>query len=202
MNRALTELEQVLLAICALCLLLAFNAIFVANLTLLALAVHELGHAAVYLWIRRRLPTLRVCRDGLRMGSTEVISYRDQLYVALGGPCVNLLFVPLCLALRPLFGDFMTTFSELHLLLALSNLLPIQGRDGDVALRCILSHHGREEVYDTLAPILTLGVEILFTLLALYAVRTFGEGYLPAAVFLCGLLRSLSDSARMQKMRI
>lgn len=201
MNRILKVLESVLLLLCALFLLLAFNAVYVANLTLLSLLVHELGHAIAYMALCRRAPTLRVSTDGLRMGVGITPSYRAQRLVALGGPLANLASFVVCLTLIPHFDDFMIVFAQIHLLLALSNLLPIKGRDGDIALRCSLLCRGREDLYFTLSPILTLGAQILFTLLALYAVRTWGEGYLPAAVFLCGMLASLSQGVNSQKTR-
>ncbi len=202
MNRMLTRLENVLLLFSALCLLLAFNAVYIVILTLSALVIHELGHALGYLLHGRPVPSMRVCKDGLRLATQGMICYRHQLFVALCGPMANLLSCVFCLLFIGVFGDFALTFSQIHLLLAISNLLPVKGRDGDVMLRCALMQGGYEALYFHVSRILTLTVEILFALLSLWAIRTYGEGYLPALVFLLGMLGTLRESVNKQKTRI
>lgn len=201
MNHILRQAENVLLLFSALCLLLAFNAVYIVNLTLAALAIHELGHTLGYLLLGRSVPSMRICKDGLRLGTKGIISYRHQLLVALCGPLANLVSCIFCLVLVRIFGDFSIAFLEIHLLLAISNLLPMKGRDGDVILRCALMTHGHEALYLQLSHILTLATEILFTLLALFAIRTYGEGYLPAFIFLLGTLSTLRQSINKQKTR-
>ena len=202
MNRMTRKIESALLLFTLLSLLLAFNALYVVVLTLLALAIHEGAHALVYLLLGYPPGRVRLSLGGLRLGTRGRLSDCDRLLVALGGPVANLIAFFFCYILSSYFGEYCIVFANLHLLLALSNLLPIKGRDGDVILYCSLMLAGREAVYHALSPALTLSVEILFTLLSLYAIRTLGEGYLPAAVFLFGMLATLYEGAKPRKTSI
>ena len=95
-----------------------------------AVALHECGHAAVFLALKKRLPLLTGQGGGLLM-STGFLSYRGELFYAFGGIGVNLLSALLAFpfALSPA-ADFSLAFFVASLLYAAFNLIPAPPLDG------------------------------------------------------------------------
>lgn len=193
--------ERWLFAAFLCCALLAFNAVYVAVLTLVVLLWHEGGHLFVLWRLRRRVAGVHLSAGGLRM-RTGALSYREELLTALGGPVANLvgalLTLPFFLWDRSYFG----TLLALHLLTALSNLLPVGGRDGERILRAWISLSGRCQWVLRLLPRLSFVLELALCFLSLYLVLRLGEGYAVAATFLFGTLSALRGGKNGRKTRI
>ena len=147
-----------------------------AILLLLALAVHEGGHVAAFLFFGEGVPRLLPVAGGFRLRAPSPLSYRGECLVALAGPAANLL--PGILLL--LFGAVSPYFAEAGWLFCgtgLSNLIPIADHDGGRAVRCLLSTRLPQERADAIASLLSLVslfVSLTLSLSLLYAV---GSGF-------------------------
>ena len=98
---------------------------------------HEAGHilAARLLGVRLRLLELDI--PGARLVPTGALpSYRAEALLAASGPAASLLLALLCL---PHGGSFANALLWATLSLALFNLLPVRGFDGERVLCCALS---------------------------------------------------------------
>ncbi len=101
---------------------------------LAASLLHECGHLAVMV-TRRTLPhRVAVGIFGMRMEKQAdmTLPLRDEFWIAVGGPVVNLL----CGAL--LFGLQREYAAAIHFVVAMLNLLPVFPLDGGVMLQCVL----------------------------------------------------------------
>lgn len=98
----------------------------------LAAGLHEGGHLAALRFLGRRVEGLRLTAVGLslRLGGRE-LSYGRELFAALAGPAVSLLWA--WLAAR--WGQFL--FAGVSLALGLFNLLPVPPLDGGRAFSCL-----------------------------------------------------------------
>lgn len=109
-----------------------------AAAAILAVTLHECGHAAVFLALTKRLPFLSGQGGGLLL-STGFLSYRGELLYAAGGIGANLLTALLSL---PLFlcpaAEFFAAFFAVSVLYAVFNLIPAPPLDGGRILYTLL----------------------------------------------------------------
>lgn len=110
-----------------------------------AVTLHECGHAAVFLALQKRLPSLFGQGGGL-LFSTGFLSYRGELFYAFGGIGVNLLSALLSFpfALSP-DASFSAAFFAASLLYAAFNLIPAPPLDGGRILYAFLKSRLPEE---------------------------------------------------------
>lgn len=147
--------------------------------TLLAAAVHELGHVLALLAVGGRVEgfTLTALGGDLRLAAG--LSYARELPVALAGP-VSSLALAWALAAR---GFFLT--AGISLALGLFNLLPLGPLDGGRAVACLcglcLPPLGAERV-ERLCSAAALGV--LLALGGICLEKNFGPGLLCMALWL------------------
>lgn len=117
----------------------------VAAAALLAVALHECGHAAVFLLLTKRLPRLSGQGGGLLL-STEFFSYRGELFYAAGGIGINLLSAALSLPLAfSAAAPFFAAFFAVSLLYAAFNLIPAPPLDGSRLLFALIKNRLSEE---------------------------------------------------------
>lgn len=128
----------------ALIYLLLFEHSVWGLLSLLAAALHEIGHLSAACLLHIRPAQITVGALGARIGfSQRLLSYRDEFLIAAAGPAVNLICLPLCLfGLRRLSsldgaGERLLFFAAASLVLALLNLLPLRSFDGGRMLRAL-----------------------------------------------------------------
>lgn len=100
---------------------------------LLAAAVHELGHCAALKALGGRVSQLRLSALGAELAPDGLLSYAQELPVALAGPGASLLCAGVCAHL----GRYL--LAGLSLALGLFNLLPIGPLDGGRTIRAALS---------------------------------------------------------------
>ena len=103
-------------------------------LTVMACALHELGHYLVIHWCGITIKQIRLTVIGAEMTLFSPMGYRQECLAALAGPAVNLMLAGLCCWWEP--G---VLFAGINLALALLNLLPVTGLDGGRAIYCVLS---------------------------------------------------------------
>lgn len=98
-------------------------------LGLSAMVLHEFGHLATSLMIGIKVKSVGLCMKGMYI-VREAGSPTKNLLVSLAGPLTNV-------ALMLLFWNVSPKFVLANLCLAICNLAPVKGSDGDRALVCL-----------------------------------------------------------------
>lgn len=98
-------------------------------LGLTAMVLHEFGHLATSLMIGIKVKSVGLCMKGMYI-VREAGSPAKNLLISLAGPLTNV-------ALVLLFWNVSTKFALANLCLAICNLAPVKGTDGDRALVCL-----------------------------------------------------------------
>ena len=174
-----------------------------AALLLLGLAalIHELGHLAAAVACGVRITGMRLDLFGARLELPGLLSYRQELLVALGGPAANLLTAtvlfrawtaygcPVCGASPSLSGWALVLGVLLPASLGLCavNLLPIATLDGGRILSCLLSLTLGADAARRVLRLLSLFLLTLLWLLSVYALLRAGQ-FLSLFVFSFSLL--------------
>lgn len=174
-----------------------------AALLLLGLAalIHELGHLAVAVACGVRITGMRLDLFGARLELPGLLSYRQELLVALGGPAANLLTAtvlfrawtacgcPVCGASPSLSGWALVLGVLLPASLGLCavNLLPVASLDGGRILSCLLSLTLGADAARRVLRLLSLFLLSLLWLLSVYALLRAGQ-FLSLFVFSFSLL--------------
>lgn len=98
-------------------------------LGLLAMILHEFGHLATSLMVGIRVKSVGLCMKGMYI-VREAGSPMKNLLISLAGPLTNV-------ALILIFWGRSETFVLANFCLAVCNLAPVKGSDGDRALACL-----------------------------------------------------------------
>jgi Zn-dependent protease len=98
-------------------------------LGLLAMALHEAGHLVTSLMVGLKVKSVGLCMKGMYV-VREAGPPAKNLLVTLAGPLTNV-------ALLILFWHTSQTFTLANMCLAICNLVPIKGSDGDRAWTCV-----------------------------------------------------------------
>ena len=125
----------------ALYVLLYFDASGFLRLGLAAAFLHEWGHIAVYLLLRRRFPCMDVTMTGFCMRTRgEAFAPGETLLLAAAGPLATLLACAAALAFMQWAGYSCGGywFACCNLLVGGSSLLPLPGLDGWHVAVCLL----------------------------------------------------------------
>jgi Zn-dependent protease len=99
-----------------------------AFLGIAAMVLHEFGHLATSLMVGIKVKSVGMCMKGMYI-VREAGSPMKNLVVSLAGPLTNV-------ALILIFWHVSSTFTLANLCLAICNLAPVRGSDGDRALTC------------------------------------------------------------------
>lgn len=167
-------------------LIFSFDEPHIAILTILCAIVHECGHLFAHLLCQS--PTkLSTKIYGFRLNGSKITSYKTRIFIALAGPVSNLTIFLILLLLGFLGSEYICTFALINLATALSNLLPIEGYDGYVALFEFLASYEKHRLL-TLLYHTSFVLTALLCLLSLCLIDKFGQGYWFFAVFFISLL--------------
>lgn len=162
--------------------------------SLLACALHELGHIAAILFMGGRVRWLRLTAVGAELGLDErrPFSYGQEAAAALAGPAASLLTAWLA-AQSGLF-----LLAGLSLGQGLFNLLPLTPLDGGRCLLSILSAWAGEERADRVMSVVSAALTGLLVGAGLILVKQFGNlTLLITAVWLgAGALKHLRAADR------
>ena len=194
-KRALEAMIKILPALFWILFMFAFDAPFVAILTLICAAAHELGHIAALYKLTGGYK-LKAVFSGLRLGAEAHISYTDEIIIAAFGPLVNLL---LFLLLLPFYSrsDYIMIFGALNLFTALSNLIPIEGYDGYRIIECIIMKNSLGVSHSRILQTVSLGVTIILTFFSLYLIRSFDGGYWIFLLFIAVLIKKVKSDEKV-----
>lgn len=160
----------------------------VAGVALAAL-LHEGGHILMAAACGVGLSGLRLDLYGARLGLSGLISYRQELWVSLGGPLANLLTVLLLLPLWRSWGcpvyeggmlphgaaGFLSILLPASAGLCAVNLLPVATLDGGRILSCALAQWVGEGVARTAGQVCTAVCAGGLWLLSAYALLRAGQ---------------------------
>ena len=171
-------------------LIYGFDAPCVANLTLIAAAIHELGHECALLSLRKGARAPRAAVDGFRIKPGELLSYREQIAVLAAGPLFNIAAALIGAALIGVWGEYGYMLCGLNVLTAVSNLLPCEGLDGYGIIRASLEGRGLHGGLRGLEAV-GVAVNIVILLSALFLMMRIGEGYWIFGLFLWNTVASL-----------
>ncbi len=164
-----------------------------------AALLHEAGHAVAAWGCGRHIGCLRLDLFGARMKLEGVLSYRQELCVAAGGPIVNLLTAAM---IYPLWqsrgggtdGWFLALVASLGL--GGLNLLPVRTMDGGRILACLLAPLCGDRLTEAILCMSTGLCLGALWLLAAYALLRVGTMLSLFVFCLCLLLRlTVSDGA-------
>jgi Zn-dependent protease len=98
-------------------------------LGVLAMVLHEAGHLVTSLIVGVKVKSVGLCMKGMYV-VREAGPPAKNLIVSLAGPLTNV-------ALLLLFWHVSQTFALANMCLAICNLVPIRGSDGDRAWTCV-----------------------------------------------------------------
>ena len=192
----LRRVEKGLCALFLISLLLAFNAPVISSMIVLCIIIHELGHALALLLLGRTRGKIRFTLRGLLMPYEGTLSYREEIFVCGAGPLMNLLFMLLCLLLCPLGSSFFLTLAFLHLLYALSNLLPLPSYDGERLLGSLLALRFGENARVRCTLMLAFFIRTLFVFLSLFFMLRLNAAYHLFFVFFLSWLPMLGKGIK------
>ncbi len=161
--------------------LLLLNGVLAFTVMLLAVVVHELGHI-----LAAKLCKAHICRFDIELWGGKLqyegfLSYKQELFIALGGIILNTLTAPLGL----LLGLYGRLFFYSSLCYAAVNAIPAPTLDGAVALSCILRI--KTDIRSAMTAERTVEVFSLFVLVAVGSIFCILSGLNSSVLFLCAL---------------
>ena len=107
--------------------------------TLLAIALHEVGHIFLAHLLKIKIKCVHLSLLGARLEAVGEISYKNELLLALGGPLFGILGFAFSIFPATKYDfEYLLYFSVISLILALFNLLPLESLDGGRILSCAL----------------------------------------------------------------
>lgn len=190
-------LEQILTVLFWVLLIFGFDSPKIAVYTIIAALLHECGHVAILVAMRKkasRLPLANVSGFRIKISS---LSYKEELLTALGGPAINLL---ICAVSYLLFDA--DIFALLNLMTALSNLLPIEGYDGYKISICAVRLAFNDPLrWEKAVEDISFIISALLTFSFLFIMLKIGEGYWSFAIFFYALMQKIAKEQRRHKLR-
>jgi Zn-dependent protease len=154
--------------------------------------LHELGHLAALLLIGAS-GNMRAHVSGFRLNCQRLLSYKEEIFVSLSGPLINLLLAAVILFL-PFNNGYLTDVFVISLLTAISNLLPIEGHDGERILRIsLLSSRKTEGAAIGVCSSLSFILSAFFAIFSLYLILRGDLGYWIYIVFSVFLVKKIKS---------
>ena len=190
--------SKVLCFLGMLCLLPTILPLRLTLIFLLSSALHECGHFAVMRLLGIPVRGFHSALGGaVIQGDLQTVSYRGEFLLAAAGPAVNLL---LALVFSGQTGGYGREIYLLNLMLAVYNLLPLEGNDGAVWLLAAAEQYGYGE---QMRRGLSWISQLLLSLLLMMGAWIFWYGALSdtdgssvgyGALFFCMLLRYIKSN--------
>lgn len=183
--------EKILPALFWIMIMLAFDTPAMCIMTCLAAALHELGHICAAIFVSdAKISLPRATLKGLKIDTGRLLSYKEELIIALGGPLSNIAAFLLLLPLSFL-SSYIRVFALLNLLTAISNLIPIRSYDGHRILRTLLISRIPADDCERIMSNVTLFISSAGVLLSLLILMICGEGYWIFAILFIVFIREL-----------
>ena len=107
--------------------------------SLLAVALHEIGHLFAMLITKCQPTKIKCGLSGILISGNSYCTQKQTLLISVSGPLMNLLLTAVFLGFGVVFDSYMLcVFSAVQFLVGAVNLLPIDGLDGGDILKNIL----------------------------------------------------------------
>lgn len=173
-------------AIILLSLLYFFFGFSTLSALLIAVVIHELGHAAALYVFGAEIKSLRFDISGLCMSYCGLSGRASEFVALLSGPLAGLVFAYLFSKIgREYSSEFLLISSGFGFILSVYNLLPILPLDGGRMLRCVLGSILPNDKADRLCKIIGRTLTIALALLGVFNFGSeVGRAVLIAAVIL------------------
>ena len=162
---------------------------------LAAILLHEGGHLFGFLLLGKPLPAFRGAYGGMLLTPRTPLSYKGELTVLLCGPLFNIAAALLLPILFPK-SEPLLSFSVIHLLCALSSLLPLPDTDGSGALFALSALFLPLRAAETVVFALTFSFSVLL-IFSLLFLLLFGGGPLAAFLLFSIFLRLFFNRRRV-----
>ena len=176
-------------------LIFGFDIPYVAVITLLCAAIHELAHIAATLMLKDAF-SFRGAFSGLRLSAKEQLSYKDEALIAAAGPMANFaLFLSTLPHLH--IGGYVAQLGIISFLTGISNLLPIEGYDGYRIIECVARMLGAGELFFRTLKALSFALICALTFFALYFMNRLDGGYWIFFIFITILIKSMKNGKKM-----
>ena len=147
--------------------------------------LHELGHTASALLLKKKPIAVRIMPTGINILLPPASSYTEEFLIAAAGPLMNILYALISVCLPYGIGG---TVRGVSLLLATINLLPLAPLDGGRILSALLTPIFGAEVFRVISDFCSLVLLALLWVLSLYIF--FYSGINCALLLFCSYLFS------------
>ena len=171
-------------------LIFSFDSPQIATLTIIAIAIHEVGHIATIFLFGEKIEGFRAVLSGLRIRNSTA-SYGEEFTVYLAGPLANAIAALLGRIILP--DVYASAFITVNTATCISNLLPIEGYDGYGLLRCALTHREQTRFAYALLDAVSMFFTATLLVLSLYLLDRYGEGYWLFFMFFFSTLKKISQ---------
>lgn len=181
--------------------------IIVAVSYFLVILIHELGHYYVAKYCGYKLSKFSLSPYGVSLSYYgQTLEQKDEIYIALAGPVVNLVVALITVAFWWMFPTFYLVsynFVEVNLIIALTNLLPAFPLDGGRVFVSLFSNivERRKALKITKNFNVVLSV-MFFILFFVFCFINFNPTYLLFAVFLTMGVLDLNFLSKYEKINV
>lgn len=181
--------------------------IIVAVSYFLVILIHELGHYYVAKYCGYKLSKFSLSPYGVSLSYYgQTLEQKDEIYIALAGPVVNLVVALITVAFWWIFPTFYLVsynFVEVNLIIALTNLLPAFPLDGGRIFVSLFSNivERRKALKITIIFNVVLSV-MFFILFFVFCFINFNPTYLLFAVFLTMGVLDLNFLSKYEKINV
>lgn len=181
--------------------------IYVAVSYFLVIFIHELGHYYVAKYCGYKLSKFSLSPYGVSLSYYgQTLEQKDEIYIALAGPVVNLVVALITVAFWWIFPTFYLVsynFVEVNLIIALTNLLPAFPLDGGRVFVSLFSNivERRKALKITIIFNVVLSV-MFFILFFVFCFINFNPSYLLFAVFLTMGVLDLNFLSKYEKINV
>lgn len=134
---------------------------------LFAIIMHEIGHLFM-MWLLECSPKrVKLIPASIQITTPFQKRYRNDILIAIAGPAVNIvLFLTLYFNYLAFGNEITLYFALLNLVIAIFNLLPVNGLDGGTILYCVLAKFKGSDKAAVILRIITLILAILIIVTA------------------------------------
>ena len=169
-------------------LILGFEEIHIALLSLASAILHETGHV-MFLKLRGiKNGGVKGALSGFRIKSKEMLTYTDEIFLYLAGPAINLFCAFIASLLHGQLAEF---FCMINMATAISNLLPVEGYDGYGIIRAIIERVNCYGVGIRVLDALSSVIVFFFCIISIYFIDRFGSGYWIFGIFFITMLEKM-----------
>ena len=199
MRRLISLLQKILPLIFWVILMIGFDPLSIAVITICSAFFHELGHViAIYLLEKRiALPFAR--KKGFAISLGMHTSYKNELIIALSGPIFNLLAFIVCTSLKQYANGYLSLLAIINLMTFVSNMLPLRGYDGHLALYSLIAIIKDHETAEKILSPISFVFSTVLVFFSLFLILKIGEGFWIFAIFFSLLLEEIFKSNNSSK---